>query len=248
MTRFFKGACYCFCAVLLFFILIPTLMYQIWNLTVFAMLFLCLAVFSYAFFYPRIPHKWRKLCNLLWLAGAVLVLGLVGVMLSAAYLNPPDETNPPQTVIVLGAKIVGDQPSLMLSRRLDAALGYLKQNPQATAVMCGGLGAEQAYTESTVMKQYLVARGIDSGRIFEESASVNTGENIAFAAEIIGQNGLDTRVVICTDGFHQLRAAIFAKRDGLAPSAISCNTPWGLVPIYYVREWVGLAKALLLGV
>lgn len=248
MTRFLKGVCYCFCAIVLFFVLIPTVMYRIWNLTVFAMLFLCIAVFSYVFFYQHIPCKWRKVCNLLWLAGAVMVLGVVGVMLSAAHLNPPDEANPPQTVIVLGAKIVGDQPSLMLSRRLDAALRYLEQHPQANAVVCGGLGTGQTYTESTVMKNYLVERGIGSERIFEENASVNTGENIAFAAAIIEQNRLDTRVVICTDGFHQLRAAIFAKSNGLVPSSISCKTPWGLVPMYYVREWVGLAKALLLGV
>lgn len=41
------------------------------------------------------------------------------------------------TVVVLGCKVNGDQPSLMLRRRLECALEYLRTNEQAVCVVSG---------------------------------------------------------------------------------------------------------------
>ncbi|WP_312643032.1 YdcF family protein [Hydrogenoanaerobacterium sp.] len=239
--------CYGFSAIVLLFALIPSMIYGIWNLSVAMMLLVSIVVSCYARFYRSIPPKWRRAIHLLFALGGTAVAALLTMMLHAAYFSLPNAADPPQTVLVLGAKIHEDQPSLMLSRRLMVAADYLQHNPNAVAVVSGGLGEGQTYTESAVMRQYLIDRGIAPERIFEENASTNTGENLALCAEVIVQNNLDTDVVICTDGFHQLRAAIFARRSGLSPSAISSKTPWGLLPMYYVREWAGLAKAVILG-
>ncbi|RPF48012.1 uncharacterized SAM-binding protein YcdF (DUF218 family) [Hydrogenoanaerobacterium saccharovorans] len=247
MKKIVRVFCYGFCAVVLFFALIPSLIYGIWNLSVAAMLLFTIAFGSYVYFYNSIKAKWRKLINILWTLGGTVAVCLLTLMLHAAYFSPPAVANPPETVLILGAKIKGDQPSLMLSRRLTAAADYLHSNPHAVAVVSGGLGEGQTYTESAVMKQYLIQQGVEAKRIYEENASGNTSQNLKLCAKVIVQNNLDTNVVICTDGFHQFRASLFAKRNGLSPSAISSNTPWGLVPMYYVREWAGLVKAVVLG-
>lgn len=238
--------CYIFSGVLLFFALC-CLFFGIFNPAVAVLLLGGPALACYTRFFVRIPKKLRRVIHVLAVFAALCAAVLVGVMVKAAYFTPPDAQSPPQTVVVLGAQIHGNQPSIMLARRLDAALAYMNAHPEASAVVSGGRGDDEALSESAVMKLYLTERGIAPARVFEEAASVNTGENLAFSARVIAENSLSTNVVICTDGFHQLRAALFAKRGGLSPSAISSSTPWGLVPMYYVREWVGLAKAVFLG-
>lgn len=76
----------------------------------------------FAYFRARLPKKVKKGVEIVLLVVCILLLVLVGFMLHAAYGNAPPKQNAPQTVIVLGCQINGDQPSVMLKRRLDAAL------------------------------------------------------------------------------------------------------------------------------
>lgn len=242
-----RSLCY-LAAGLLAFYAACCLMFSITNPVVILMLVLAAGLVCYTFLFGKIPPKARRAIHILGASGLAAAAVLTGVMLYAAHAIPPDYENPPGTAVVLGAKISGDEPSLMLQRRLNVAYDYLQRVPTANVVVSGGQGRDEAVAESRVMKQYLVGRGIDPSRIYEENASENTGENLALSAQIIRANGLDERVVICTDGFHQLRSAYFAGRNGLEPAAsLSSKTPWGLVPMYYIREWVGLAKALITG-
>ena len=151
------------------------------------------------------------------------------------------------TVIVLGCKVNGEEPSLMLRRRLQRALLYLQQNPQANCVVSGGMGENESYTEAHVMKKYLVENGIDPSRIYEEDRSTNTDTNIQNSLALIEQEGLSDNLIICTDGFHQLRAWLYVRRYGAQATAISGKTPLLVVPSYAVRELCGILKMLLIG-
>ncbi len=201
----------------------------------------------FAYFRARLPQKVKKGVEIVLLVVCILLLVLVGFMLHAAYGNAPPEENAPQTVIVLGCQINGDQPSVMLKRRLDAALVYLNEHPNSTVIVSGGQGDNEDYSEAYVMAQYLQNNGIDVARILLEDKSTNTKENLAFSAQIIEQQGLDTRVVVATDAFHQLRARWMGQNEGLTVYAVSSNAPLALQPLYYLREFLALFKALLLG-
>ncbi len=96
------------------------------------------------------------------------------------------------------------------------------------------------------MKTYLVEKGIDPDRIYTEEKSVNTHENIAFAKEVIEEEGLIEDIVIITDGFHQYRASLIAEKQGIESYSVSCETRNDLVPTYWVREWLALAKEIFL--
>ena len=102
------------------------------------------------------------------------------------------------TVIVLGCKVNGEEPSLMLRRRLQRALLYLQQNPQANCVVSGGMGENESYTEAHVMKKYLVENGIEPSRIYEEDRSTNTDTNIQNSLALIEQEGLSDNLIIST--------------------------------------------------
>ena len=210
-------------------------------LTVYALLLLAVCNCWHA-----APQWWQRLRG--WLAAGLIsgaVLGAIAsaLMIRAAWYNPPRE---PATVVVLGCQVVDDRPSLMLEYRLQAALDYLNAHPQSPVVCSGGYKGGGAYSEAAVMANWLRAHDIAPARIWLEERSTNTSENLYYTAQIIQRNALPQQLAIATDSFHQLRAAIYAHRNGLHAGALPAVTPWGLFPGYWVREWFGLVKALFL--
>ena len=144
-------------------------------------------------------------------------------------------------IIVLGCQVLEDgRPSLMLQKRIDAAYGYLSAHPDAACVASGGLDDSETVTEAQCIRSTLVSMGIDEGRIYLEDRSRSTEENLSFSAAIIQEQGLPQQAVIASDNFHQLRAAIWAERDGLTPYAAGCASPWFLTAGYWAREAAAL--------
>ncbi len=176
----------------------------------------------------------------------LLFIGVSVLMLVCANKQPP--SNSAVTVVVPGAQIHGDRPSLMLSHRLQAAAQYLEGNPHAVCVVSGGQGADEQYSEAAVMRVYLVDLGIAPERIYVEDRSTNTTENMQFTRAVIEQNGLPDKVVIATQEFHQYRCAQYARAAGLQPvGTATCGTPWYLLLCYWVREFAGINRMWLLG-
>ena len=169
-------------------------------------------------------------------------LVLTGFMVHYALNSPPESLN----VIVLGCKVNGSTPSLMLKDRLDVAYNYLIENPESKCILSGGQGPKEAIPESEAMYNYLINKGISPERLYKESKSKNTEENIKLSAVILKENNLGTKVVIATDGFHQMRAGLLAKNEGLKAYAVSSSTKLHLFPTYYVRELYGLMEQIIL--
>lgn len=191
------------------------------------------------------PLWWRRLRTLLCLMLALLACfgGATSVfMVRAAWFSPPA---PDATVVVLGCQVIGDRPSTMLAYRLQAAQNWLDDHPQSVVVCSGGRNDGGPYSEAAVMQHWLVAHGIDESRIYLEDRSADTGENIAFTAQVIAENGLSPSLAVASDGFHQLRASVYAADCQLSAGALPAKSPWGLAPSYWVREWFGLVKAFL---
>ena len=95
------------------------------------------------------------------------------------------------------------------------------------------------------MRRYLVANGIEDERIFTEDKSTSTEENLAFSREILGNLGISDNIMIVTSEFHQYRAAIYAKKNGLQTGAHSAKTPVLNLLNYWVREWGTLVIAYI---
>ncbi len=77
-------------------------------------------------------------------------------------------------VIVLGAQVHKDRPSVVLKYRLDRAAEYLRDNPETICIVSGGQGSNEPYTEAYGMQQYLLQQGIDADRILIEDQSKTT--------------------------------------------------------------------------
>ena len=124
----------------------------------------------------------------------------------------------------------------MLTRRMEAALVYLKNNPEAICIASGGQGPGEAISEAECMRRFLVAGGIEESRIYLEDRSTSTYENLHFSAAIIAAHDLPREVAIATDIYHQCRAQGLAYSERLLGFAVVSRTTYSLLPFYWLRE------------
>ncbi len=215
-------------------------------------MFVCTALFLITVFWQRIfpfvcSHKLLRIMSISVLIIAVLLIILAAVisvfMISAANSPPTGNT----TVIILGCKVRGETPSLMLSKRISAAYNFLAENPEAMCIVSGGQGSDELISEAECMKRVLVEKGISPDRIIMEDRSTSTYENIRFSIAKMEEYGLTGGVTIVTSEYHQLRAKMIADSYGLESSSISAKTAWYLLPTYWLREWFGVTYKFLFG-
>ncbi len=146
-------------------------------------------------------------------------------------------------VIVLGAGLRGETPSLILSGRMSAALGYLRENTGTKAVLSGGQGEGEAIAEAEAMRRYLEGNGISANRLIIEDKSTNTAENMRFSKEFIEAGA---SVVIVSSEFHLYRSRTLAEKNGITATALPAETPyWYLKLGYYVREFFSVVAMFL---
>ena len=148
-------------------------------------------------------------------------------------------------VIVPGAKVNGTNPSRVLRQRLDKAIEYAEQNSDSEIIVTGGKGTDEDISEAEAMKNYLVKKGISDDRIITENKAADTGENLEYSKDIIGDT--DKSIVIVTSDFHMYRAVKIAEQTGFTRiSGLPARTDAGLIPNYYVREAFGVIKYFVL--
>lgn len=178
----------------------------------------------------------RTLLSLL-IAGVCLFCVLLGLVLSG--YNSKGSKNL-DYIIVLGAQVRADGPSVVLSYRLQKATEYLKENPDTKCIVSGGQGSNEPESEARAMADYLIAMGISEDRILLEDKSTNTSQNLKFSSALLPDGA---SVGIVTNNFHVRRALYLAKRFGMpdAEGIAAYSTPL-YAPNNVVREVIGLLK------
>ena len=134
----------------------------------------------------KIPPKWLVIPVEI----VVLIFCFVFILIEAVIIHG-GRTEPQENadyLIILGAKVNGTQPSLMLKQRIEAAAEYLKRNPNTIAIASGGKGSDENISEAQCIYEQLVALGIEPERILMENQSTSTVENLEFSARIIKEN------------------------------------------------------------
>ena len=190
----------------------------------------------------------------LWRVIAVLVcIGLVyfcvlEVMIISAGRGDKDCEN--KYLVVLGAAVHGDSPSLALTHRLEGALDYLVKYPDSSAILCGGKGKGENISEAECMYFWLCGHGISSDRLLMESESTTTMENLTNAFSIIRRLGDDPNgnVTLLSSAYHLYRAKAMAKLLKVDAKAVRGNPGY---PVYmlncYIREAFGLTHLWVFG-
>lgn len=196
-------------------------------------------------FLDKMPGKLRAAVLCVIIAAVVLFLSLFAYM--ARYMNYNSiPVSPAETVIVLGCKVDGSQPSLQLKNRCDVAAEFLKEKPYAVAVLSGGQGADEDISEAECMKRLLVKAGIDESRLYLEESSTNTRENLVNSYEIIKANSLPQSVLVVTNEYHECRAMLICRDIGLDLfNSRSCKTSTYCFLTFLTRDMMGVVKELI---
>lgn len=159
---------------------------------------------------PRIP-RWLHIA---W--RACLCLGLAAVMaLECLVISGLHATAPAgmDYLIVLGARVDPDGPSPALNRRLNAVMACLDDHPDALIIASGGQGRDEPMSEAQCIRDELVRRGVDAGRILMEDQSTATIENIRYSMALMDDPAAETGII--TNNYHVYRATRIARKAGL---------------------------------
>ena len=148
--------------------------------------------------------------RILTAAIVTVVLVLFVVIVPNSFIK---DAPPVKNVIVLGMALENGRPNSDLIKRVEAAAGYAKENPEAVLIVTGGNKGESGETEADVMRRLLTEQGISGERIINEDEAVNTVENFANVAK---KTGTDEPVLIVTSGYHMLRACGIAGNTGFS--------------------------------
>ncbi len=243
---FIRKALVVLCMIFCFWSLLP-LVKGIIGIGLYAPLFIGLFAFFTVSAWDFISSIENRLWKLLWLVIAIVAMvGFVafafvsGHMISASNNTAPAENNN-VTMVVLGCKVNGTEPSKMLKGRLDKAVDYLLTHPGVNCIVTGGMGSDEDMPEAIVMKQYLVEKGVSASRIKIDDQSHSTRENLRYALDVAKSNNYYTTFYVVTDRFHQLRAKMICNELEITSYALSCETPWYLTMYYWFREMFGVA-------
>ena len=174
-------------------------------------------------------------------AGAICYGLVVGFAAVSGYAHTASGKE--KALIVLGAGLRKDRPSLLLRYRLDAAYAFAQDHPDVLVITSGGQGRDEWVPEGQAMRDYLVQKGLDPDRVLAECRSTSTEENFAFSLEILRQHGLDPQdpLAYCTNPFHCYRAGCYARMAGFVNAAsIPAATPLRSFLPCYLREALAL--------
>lgn len=182
----------------------------------------------------------------------ILILGLCLAVLASSFLlcfGFSDSTDfSEDAVIVLGAAVHGDTPSLVLKDRLDTAIYYHKKNPTALIVVSGGMGNGESVTEAEAMEKYLISHGVPLELIIKEEQATSTLENFKFSKAILNERLNNYTVAFVTNEYHVFRAGITAKQAGISDAThINSTTRLNYLLPGTLRECMAVARVLVFG-
>ena len=217
----------------------------------------CICLIGIILFYtfmPLVGLKFPTLARLTTRAfTAVLILGLLVVGTTEAVIIRKSFGDPKahvDYVVVLGAKVNRDGPSVSLWDRICAAYAYAEEHPDATLILSGGQGSDEPITEAECMFRELFWMGIDPDRLWCEDLATSTWENLHFSLDLIeektGQR--PEKIGVLSSEYHLFRASLFAKANDVEFVGIPARTSrWGQRINHFMREVAGVWHFLVLG-
>ena len=217
----------------------------------------CLCLIAIIVFYAFMPiigirfpdfAKWTTRIFTLILILGLLIVGITeAVIIHASFGDPEEDVD---YMVVLGAKVNPNGPSVSLWDRICGAYTYLEEHPDVIAVVSGGQGTDEPITEAECMFRELVELGIDPKRIWIEDEATSTWENLNFTLDLIEEKTGERprKLGVLSSEYHLFRASLFAKACNVEFVGIPARTSRLSQAInHFMREVAGVWHYLLLG-
>ena len=217
----------------------------------------CICLIAIILFYTFMPliglkfpelAKWTTRIFTAILAAGLLVVGITeGIIIHKSFGDPKEQVD---YVVVLGAKVNADGPSVSLWDRICAAYEYAEDHPDTILILSGGQGTDEPITEAECMFRELFWMGVDPDRLWTENLATSTWENLHFSLDLIeektGQR--PEKIGVLSSEYHLFRASLFAKACDVEFVGIPARTSrWGQRINHFMREVAGVWHYLILG-
>lgn len=197
----------------------------------------------------RLSGKHPKAARRLRRAFTVCVaLGLMAMSFTAGLIAQAGHGSPAVScpvLIVPGAAVYGEQPSLALQERLTAALAYLQAHPETICIVSGGQGQGENITEAQCSYRWLTAHGIEESRLLLEEDSTSTQENLIYSMERSAAAGVSLEQPVCvavaSSEYHLYRIGQMGKDLGMNVVGVPAKTMPLLSRLHYgFREIIAI--------
>ncbi|MFC4532769.1 SanA/YdcF family protein [Sphaerisporangium dianthi] len=145
--------------------------------------------------------------------------------------------------LVLGAGLYGRSPTAMLASRLDIAAQLVRAG-KVRALLLSGDNGRAGYDEPSVMRDYLIARGVPGRVLVLDYAGFDTWDSCVRARDVFGARDL----IVVTQNFHLPRAVALCRAAGLGTFGVGDDSAARFPArtyVYAVREFGATAKGFL---
>lgn len=189
----------------------------------------------------------RRIFTVCLCIGLLIVAVTEGFIIHASFGSPEQDVD---YVLVLGAKVRPTGPSASLWDRIYAAADYLEAHPDTIAIVSGGQGDDEPWTEAGIMSAELIDLGIDPERIWVEDRATSTWENLHFTLDLIEEETgrRPEKLGVLSSEYHLFRASLFTKSCGVEFVGIPAHTSRiSQMLNHFMREVAGVWHYILLG-
>lgn len=215
-----------------------TKFFIVWIIAAFVMACICACV--HFGWFKKIPKPLKRTAAAIVCAG--LAAFCIFVCCSVGHFDD-DGGSGLDYIIVLGAQVYDDGPSVVLRYRLDKAAEYMEENSDTICIVSGGQGKNETRPEADVMAEYLEEKGISHERILKETESKTTKQNVLNSMKYIKEG---SSAGIVTNNFHVMRALQIAEDAGLKDArGIAAGSSRMYLPNNILREFMAEGKYIV---
>ena len=193
----------------------------------------CLCIIGIILFYGFMPMvgrvlpRFARVCTIVFTLALICGLILFGVteyfIIRASFGTSETQVD---YLVVLGAKVRQDGPSVSLWDRIYETVSYLNAHPDTIAIVSGGQGEDEPITEAKSMHDELVKLGISEDRIWMEYKATSTDENLRYSLDLIEEKtGRRPQTLgVLSSEYHLFRASLMAKKLGIEFVGVPAKT------------------------
>ena len=150
-----------------------------------------------------------------WAGSGVILVAAIAA-LGIIFFGLSDDVQRSDVAVILGSKIeLNGRPSARLAARLDSGLALYQTGITKTLIVSGGTGVE-GFNEATVMRDYLVQRGVPISAVIVDGMGNNTDQTARNCAALMRERGFSS-VIIVTQYFHVLRTWMALRHHNIQP-------------------------------
>ncbi|MBO4389566.1 MAG: YdcF family protein [Lachnospiraceae bacterium] len=193
---------------------------------------------------------WVKVCITTTCAAGLVIFLITEGLIVAEIFDPPRRNL--DYIVVLGAKMTGNQATPVMEHCVDAAARYLEQNPDTRIVVTGNRSADHPdITQADLLKDRLVELGVEEDRIILEPDSINLNQNLFYSYKLIGrewEGDGDPSVGVVTMNFNCFRARAFAAKEGYQVETIPSSADYLLMLHNGTKEFFAVIRDKLFGI